>query len=264
MKTTSKDFRKILEGIAHNHDIHTVFCAFARLAACALAVQTRESEYFTEAKHWKNDELLAFSHALGALVSEMQEQPYTDLLGRYYMEFAISAGGQKWNGEFHTPRSICELMARLALGDLAELPAEGPITVCEPACGAGAMVLAFAHAVPVEHRRRLRVTAIDINRTACNMCFINTSLWGIPTRVVHGNTLSVKTWTAWDNLHWIMPCTSHSRALQGCIKPRLGVSNHPQKRAIGATPGRFSPPQCLKPHFATHWQRKSLISGLFS
>jgi methylase of polypeptide subunit release factors len=43
------------------------------------------------------------------------------------------------------------------------------------------MILSLAQACPPEVRRRLRVTAIDINRTACDMAFINTSLWGIIT-----------------------------------------------------------------------------------
>jgi methylase of polypeptide subunit release factors len=82
------------------------------------------------------------------------------------------------------------MMAQMLVGDMSTLPAEGPITLCEPACGAGAMILSFAQACSPEARQRLRVTAIDINRTACDMTFINTTLWGIPTRVIHGNTLS--------------------------------------------------------------------------
>jgi len=78
---------------------------------------------------------------------------------------------------------------------------EGPITVCEPACGAGAMILSLAQACPPEVRHRLRVTAIDISRTACDMTFVNTTLWGIPTRVIHGNSLSQEYWAAWSNIH---------------------------------------------------------------
>ena len=89
--------------------------------------------------------------------------------------------------------------------DPESLPAEGPITVCEPACGAGAMILAIAEVCPPEARRRLRVTAIDINRTACDMAFINTSLWGVPTRVLHGDSLANKYWAAWSNIHYIAP-----------------------------------------------------------
>jgi type I restriction-modification system DNA methylase subunit len=199
------DFRKILESISHRHDTRSVFEAFTRFAACALAAQTREAEYLEEAKRWEKPELELFGKALGALVLEMETKPFEDVLGGHYMEFALSSKGQQWNGEFHTPKTICDLMARMTLGDMESLPTEGPITVCEPACGAGAMILSLAEACSPEVRRRLRVTAIDISRIACDMAFINTTLWGIPTRVIHGNSLSLECWAAWSNIHYISP-----------------------------------------------------------
>ena len=197
------DFRKNLENLSHRHDTRKVFDAFVRLSACVLAAQTREEEYLEEAKKWERTELDAFAEALGALVNEMQGKPFKDLIGGHYMEFALSHKGQQWNGEFHTPKTVCDLMARMFMGE--SFPAEGPITVCEPACGAGAMILSIGEVCPPEVRRRLRVTAIDINRTACDMAFINTTLWGIPTRVIHGNTLSNEYWSAWSNIHYIAP-----------------------------------------------------------
>jgi|SRR5690242_9313792 len=199
------DFRKILESLCHRHDMRRVFDAFTRFAACCLAVQTREAEYLEEAKLWDQEELKLFAEALGALVMEMEAHPFEDILGGYYMEFALSSKGQQCNGEFHTPKSICNFMARLILGDTASFPTDGPIHICEPACGAGAMILSVGEACPPEVRRRLRVTAIDINRTACDMAFINTTLWGIPARIIHGNSLSNEYWAAWSNIHYIAP-----------------------------------------------------------
>jgi type I restriction-modification system DNA methylase subunit len=203
-KLSPGDFRKILERLAHRHDTRRVFDAFTRFAACALAAQTREAEYLEEVKRWDKADLDLFTEALGALVNEMETKPFEDIIGGYYMEFALSTKGQQWNGEFHTPKTICDLMAQIVMGDM-ELPTEGPITICEPACGAGAMILSVGQACSAEARRRLRVTAIDINRTACDMAFINTTLWGIPTRVIHGNTLSDEYWAAWSNIHYLAP-----------------------------------------------------------
>jgi type I restriction-modification system DNA methylase subunit len=207
MKTKSRPggFRKILERISHRHDTRHVFDAFTRFAACALAAQTREAEYLEEAKRWEKPELELFAEALGALIVEMETRPFEDMLGGYYLDFALSSKGQQWNGEFHTPKHVCDLMAQMTMGDLASLPAEGPITVCEPACGAGAMILSVAQVCPPEVRRRLRVTAIDINRTACDMAFVNTTLWGVPTRIIHGNSLANEFWAAWSNIHYIAP-----------------------------------------------------------
>jgi type I restriction-modification system DNA methylase subunit len=204
-KSRPSDFRKILEHLSHRRSTREVFDAFTSLSACALAMQTREVEYLEEAKRWEKQELNLFAEALGTLVVEMETRPFEDLIGGYYMEFALSTKGQQWNGEFHTPKPICDLMARMLMGDVASFPAEGPITICEPACGAGAMILSVAEACPPEVRRRLRVTAIDINRTACDMTFVNTTLWGIPSRVIHGNALSLECWAAWSNIHYIAP-----------------------------------------------------------
>jgi type I restriction-modification system DNA methylase subunit len=205
-------FRQILEQIARRHDLRRVFEALIRLAACALAVQTREAEYLAEAKHWEKSELDLFGSALGALVSEMDARPFEDLLGGYYMECALSNKAQQWNGEFHTPKAVCDLMAQITF-DMESLPAEGFITVCEPACGAGAMILSLGQLCPPAIRRRLRVTAIDISRTTCDMAFINTTLWGIPTRIIHGNTLSQEYWAAWSNIHYcpLWPATGQGQ-----------------------------------------------------
>ena len=197
-KPPTGDFRKILERLSHRHDTRRIFDAFVRFGACAVAAQTREAEYLEEAKHWDKADLGTFADALGALVIEMESKPFEDVIGGYYMEFALSSKGQQWNGEYHTPKPICDLMAQTIIGDT--LPAEGPIRVCEPACGAGAMILAMGQSCSPEARRRLRVTAVDINRTACDMTFINTTLWGIPTRILHGNSLSNEYWAAWSNI----------------------------------------------------------------
>jgi type I restriction-modification system DNA methylase subunit len=199
------DFRKLLERLSHRHDTRRIFDAFVRFAACAVAAQTREAEYLEEAKRWDKSELELFAETFGTLVTEMESKPFTDLIGGYYMEFALSSKGQQWNGEFHTPKTVCDLMAMMTMGDMEKLPADQPINICEPACGSGAMILSIGQACPPEMRRRLRVTAIDINRTACDMAFLNTTLWGIPTRVIHGNTISGEYWAAWSNIHYIAP-----------------------------------------------------------
>lgn len=237
-KPPKGDFRKILEKLSYGHDSRRVFDAFTSFAACAVAAGTREAEYLEEAKRWDKADLGSFAEALGALVLEMESKPFEDILGGYYMEFALSTKGQQWNGEFHTPKHICTLMAKMTVGDMASWPAEGPITVCEPACGAGAMILSLAEVCCPEMRRRLKVTAIDINRTACDMAFVNTTLWGIPTRVIHGNTISSEYWSAWSNIHYIAPwlpyperCQAPEAEAQGeppepaeveCIKVSLG------------------------------------------
>ena len=89
-KSPSGGFREVLTRLSHRHDTRSVFDAFVRFTACALAAQTREPEYLEEAKLWEKAELEIFAEALAALVLEMESHPFEDLLGSCYMELALS------------------------------------------------------------------------------------------------------------------------------------------------------------------------------
>lgn len=197
----SPDFRKILDGLAVSKNSFDVFRSFVRLAACVVAAQTREREYLEEAGRWSRAELDQFSAALGALVLEMESEPFTDVLGPVYMDL-MGKTAQDRRGTFHTPPAICKLMAQMVAGPV---PETGPITMCEPCCGSGAMILAFAESLPRPELHRLRVTAIDVDPVACDMCFINTTLWGVPCVVIQGNSLSLELRAQWRNVHHLMP-----------------------------------------------------------
>ena len=227
-----------LQRIAPNCDRSTVFNAFVLLAACALSAQTREAEYLEEAKRWSKDDLEGFSAALAALVIEMENEPFTDLLGVAYLEVAQSRGTRERGGEFYTPQHVSRLMAQMTVGTHDENSTE-PITMCEPACGAGGMILALAEALPAHARRRLRVTAIDINRTACHMAFINTTLWGIPARIHHANALSNEFWASWSNLHFIAPWLQPGQRLAPPDLPSQGEPASPaESQAIAVALGQ--------------------------
>jgi len=236
MKNKTPTFRSLLRQLARTHDTSKVFSAFTSLSACALAHGTREAEYLNEAKLWNKDELEIFSHALAMLIIEMEERPFTDLIGNYYMEFAISRKAQQMNGKFHTPQNICEMMAQ-ALVDNTSASEKSTSTLCEPACGSGAMILAYGHTLTPEARSRLRVTAIDISKTACDMCFINTTLWGIPTEIIHGDALSpeVTTMSSWKNIHWIFQGRLHLFAGLAAM-PRKTIASQTENDNETATP----------------------------
>lgn len=203
-KPKPQSFLKILESLASSSGRrpHEVFRSFCLCAACCVAAGTREPEYLQEATRWERPHLERMGEALGQLFCEMEAKPYRDVLGPVHMEWG-SKGDHQWNGEFYTPADVCRAMVRMTLPD--ELPEDRPLEVLEPCCGSGTMVLACAEALfdrglPPS---RMRVTCIDTNRLACDMCFVNLTMWGIPATVVHGNSLSLETWGAWRNLFWL-------------------------------------------------------------
>lgn len=228
-------YQKIISGMALNRQQTEVFSAFVKLAACACACGTREAEYLEEIKRWSKEELASFALAFGQLVEEMEAKPFTDLLGGLYCE--LQSGGKSRGGEFHTPAPICRMMGAMTADGL---PPTGIIRVAEPACGAGAMILGFAASIPKKDIIRLRVDATDINLDACNMCFVNTSLWNIPTTVTHGNALSGEVWARWKNaatLMWTWPCPPNDKS-ERTLASRQGASPSPASRSAGS---RFAP-----------------------
>lgn len=208
--------QKALESIASDgYRAGEVLRAFALLSACALAprvkspehpmgsVSVREDECMAEARRWKPEHLNLFSDALAELVCAMENRPFADLFGELHQEWRADYD-RKSGGEFYTPPELCKLLARMTLSKV-DFPGDRPIDLLEPACGAGGMVLAAAEALVDEYKLSplcVRATCIDIDRTACDICFVNLTLWGIPATVVHGNALTNETWAVWRNPFW--------------------------------------------------------------
>jgi hypothetical protein len=92
----------------------------------------------------------------------------------------------------------------------------GYISVCEPCCGAGAMLLGFAGAM-IERgystNRHMLVTAADIDLVCVHMCYIQLSLYGIPAIVIHGNSLTNQVWSQWQTPLYIVGCWSERQSV---------------------------------------------------
>lgn len=196
-------YRTLIEQIARTKSSTlAVFSDFCRVSACALAMGDREPEYLDVAKSYSRDHLSDFSLALSLLVREMETKPFADILGEYYLSIASHSSKQA-RGEFFTPPEISRLMAKIAVDVDAVKAAGKPITVNEPACGSGGMMLALAEEFAPTSVDLLRVTAQDINPVAVDMCYINLTLWGIPAKVILGDTLRNIRTAEWRNLHWL-------------------------------------------------------------
>ena len=70
---------------------------------------------------------------------------------------------------------------------------DGFITVMDPACGSGGLVLAYAKALKkhnINYQSDLLIDVTDISDTCVYMVYIQLSLYGIPAIVKCGNTLT--------------------------------------------------------------------------
>lgn len=217
MNKFGNDLVKRLSIIGERRSPLEAFRTFVNMSACACAAGTREDEYKAEAERWDQEAIKGFQECFGMLVLAMEREEYEDLMGPIYMELG-SKSGQKWGGEFYTPVHVSRMMARLSLGDVC-VPADRPLDILEPACGAGGMVLAAAEQLYYQGYSPLnmRATCVDVSKLACDMCYVNLSLWGIPATVVHGNSLSLETWGGWRTIMWPLARGTGKNAIEAAL-----------------------------------------------
>lgn len=203
-----KALTDMIHASSRRQSMHRVFSDFCELAAIAMSNavdhaqrDVREARYMQIVGAYERDEVMRFARMLGELTNWLS-CGFADCLGELFMslELGNSAGGQ-----FFTPFSVSSLMADLTLGnDVAgHIEKQGFITVSEPACGSGGMVLAVGDALQrrgINFQRSMHATAVDIDATAVHMAYVQLSLMHIPALVIQGNTLTLKEWG-----HWVTP-----------------------------------------------------------
>ena len=109
--------------------------------------------------------------------SDNLEQRYLNIIKTYTKEQA---------------EEFSKLLAFLVLG-LEQEPQL--ITLSEPCCGSGALIIAFAQTLKeqnINYQQNLFVEAIDISEMCFKITYIQLSLLGIPAKVIQGDSLSLK------------------------------------------------------------------------
>lgn len=157
-----------------------------------------EAEYMETVKRYTPEEVAAFVEMMG--ITSEAAQGDGDFLGSAFMRNELSS---HWHGQFFTPWSLALLMAEMTL-DASHVSAlieeKGFVSLLEPACGAGVTVLAAANVIRRQGHdpsRAMRVEAVDVDRTAALMSYVQFSANGIPALVRVGNSLSMEMREAW-------------------------------------------------------------------
>ena len=212
MKSSYKDeLISEIKSLAQSQGLNTVFTTFLEITATSIAAQMdpqnaeeREQRYQAIASKMTPETLSSYARmfALLALATKAQAEDPCDILGDVYHQLGLN---NEWNGQFFTPDHICRLMAQLT--DI-DVPAdkEGPITINEPTCGSGTMVIGAAWAMQrkgIDYRHKSFFVAQDIDIRCVWMAYIQLSLYEIPAVVIHGNALTMETWS-----QWYTPCAA--------------------------------------------------------
>ena len=104
----------------------------------------------------------------------------------YLIKDYNNAGGGKY-AEYYTPRAIAQVMARLLVGDDANLRG---VTCYDPSAGTGTLLMALAHQIGED---RCTIFSQDISEKSSEMLRLNlilNNLSGSLPNVVQGNTLT--------------------------------------------------------------------------
>lgn len=191
-----KEFIATLQHLDHSRNNFEVFRDFLTLSTCAIAQpfyrsNEIEQQYLETVKRYNKEQAEQFSKLLALLVSALSEK-FQDFLGKVYMQLNL---GNARTGQFFTPYHISQMMAEITFIDSKDIDKQDIITLSEPCCGSGGMVIAYAETMKkydINFQERLFVEAIDIDEMCFQMAYLQLSLYGIPARVLLGNTIAYK------------------------------------------------------------------------
>lgn len=199
---SDQPFIKLYRELTYRWTPWEVWQDFVTMYACAISnavdkshFDEREAMYLKRIQKYSKKEQELFPQLAAEVVLALEKNPEQDFLGKIFMELNLSNDS---GGQFFTPYNVCRMMAEMTVGDVvAHVEKHGYITINDPACGAGATLIAAVHAAakPLSEagfnwQNHVLVTAQDIDYTVALMCYIQLSLLGAAAYIKIGNTFT--------------------------------------------------------------------------
>lgn len=197
----TKRFIRILDRFDRGHSRSDHFADFLELACCAVRKTTMppgpeadaiEDRYMAIVGRHRPDDIRAMPELLTILHLAVAEGG-CDFLGSVAGELGALDGR---SGQFFTPFEVSRMMADSVLQDASSIiEAQGFVTIDEPACGAGGMVIAAADVLAMaghDPMQNMYVEATDLSLLAFHMAYLQISARGVPALVRRANSLSLE------------------------------------------------------------------------
>lgn len=195
---TEKEFLDIFKQLCYSRSSWQVWADLITAMACSLSnavdrtkehFEKREKEYAECIKRLGSVDVPA--KILAITVMALENEPEQDFLGKMYMSLDL---GNHWKGQFFTPYNICKLMSDISVKEInGQIDEKGYISVCDPACGAGATLIAAANTMKnlsYNFQNHVLFVGQDIDRVTGMMCYIQLSLLGCAGYVCIANTIT--------------------------------------------------------------------------
>lgn len=164
------------------------------------ALQQRDDPYLEIVNRYDNTQprgerpIDYYTEAFGELRAGMQ-QTAADLLGVVYETYGLSSDSF---GQYFTPHNVSEMMAEMQLDDLdgeqvrQRREAGDPVTVKDPACGSGRLLVMAAKEYP-----GAVYYGVDKSETCAKMTALNLCLFNADGFVIHGDGLTMDAYQTW-------------------------------------------------------------------
>ena len=185
-------FVKLLNVMAPEKRRYEVFSDWCKCAAYAFVNSTnfsqkREDEYLKIIGSYSRLDQIRFPKLLTVVADGLTER-FCDFLGEAYMNCEMGNGNM---GQFFTPYSVSQASAAMTIGKVTDK--SRIISIGEPSCGSGGMIIAAAEVLakqdfPFQQNMLAFMDDLDIN--AVYMSIIQCSLLGIPSVIRYMNTLT--------------------------------------------------------------------------
>lgn len=244
-------------GSIHDRDHYTVLRDFFELSAISIrnAVDfgrerdTYEMRYKAIAEKYRKEYLDIIASAFAMLGSQILKAangdiPFADWAGEIYMNSGTSNGRA---GQFFTPYHVSHLMAECSLerdevlGRIGKDP-DDVITIYEPACGAGGLIVASIDALNdagVNYSWNAFVDCGDIDPRCVHMTYVTLSLLGVPAVVRLGDALMMEYRQAWFTPAYLMAWPHFKKQIGRGKYPNSATvpkSSEPQEKPQEAAP----------------------------
>lgn len=152
-----------------------------------------EASYMKIVRSCRHPETMSnLAKMLGALGIALAKEP-VDFIGPVFSEISADAG----MGQCFTPFELCRLMARFTFQDKAEALKNSRkyITIQEPSCGVGGMILACnleLREAGYDIAREVHWLAVDVDSRALHAAYLQAVYTDCSGIFVHGNTLTLE------------------------------------------------------------------------
>ena len=194
-----REFSKLYSSLCSKHGKWEVWSDFVMMSAISISnavdrqhMEDRQNKFCQIEKKYSKEEMERLAGMFTVTVNALADKPDQDFLGDLFMALGLS---NEHNGQFFSPYHICHFMALVTYGDdmTSKVEKDGWVSIHEPACGSGAMLIAFANVCRkkgLNYQTSVLFIAQDIDTVAGCISYIQMSLLGCPGYVKIGDSLA--------------------------------------------------------------------------